>query len=165
MRKISKAIAMLTVCVITTTFSSCVFKGKREPETPKAELVLQYIQEKNTDGIYDLLCERLQNQPGIKQEIENTFDIFDGKIVSYEVGKIGGAGGVYIDGKVKEHKGHSCEQIKTSSEKVYQLVVNYYDENDFETDLVGIFFISIVENHSDGTPYTILYEMGEIDKL
>ncbi|MCI5583835.1 MAG: hypothetical protein MR357_08975, partial [Anaeroplasma sp.] len=28
----------------------------KEPEKTNAELVLQYIQEKNTDAIYDMLC-------------------------------------------------------------------------------------------------------------
>lgn len=31
-----------------------------EPEKTNAELVLQYIQEKNTDAIYDMLCKRLK---------------------------------------------------------------------------------------------------------
>lgn len=91
MTKFKKIICVILSSVMALSLSSCslLFKEK-EPEKPKAEIVLGYIQEKNTDAIYDLLCDKLQNTPNIKEQIEQTFDFIDGEIISYEINNSSG---------------------------------------------------------------------------
>lgn len=144
------------LCILMTLtvacFSGCSFLHKeKEPEITNAELVLQYIQEKNTDAIYDMLCEKLQKTPNIKEQIEQTFDFIDGEIISYDVDHPTSITAKWAEDKAKITMGNSCNPIETSSGKVYQLVVMYYDQNDFETELVGIFKIHMVENNQENT--------------
>ena len=67
--------------------------------------------------------------------------------MSYEIGYASGDGKWSEDGKAKMALTRSCSPIETSSGEIYQLVVHYYDENDFEPELVGIYWISLVENN------------------
>lgn len=136
--------------MIVLSSCSLLFKEK-EPEKTNAELVLQYIQEKNTDAIYDMLCEKLKKMPNVKERIEETFDFIDGDVVSYKTRYSSSIGEWSKDGEAKMVLTNSCNPIETTSGKTYQLVVQYYDENDFEPELVGIFSISMVENNQDNT--------------
>lgn len=140
----------MTVTAISSSSCSFLFR-EREPEKNNAELVLSYIQDKNTDAIYDMLCERLKKDPNIKERIEETFDFIEGDVISYETSYSSGDGKWTKDGKAKMSKSWDCNPIETASGKVYQLVVQYYDENDFEPDLVGIYLISMVENNQENT--------------
>lgn len=151
MTKIKKTIAVILSCVMAITLSSCSFLFKeKEPEKTNAELVLQYIQEKNADAIYDMLCKKLQKTPNIKEQLEQTFDFIEGDVISYETG-YSSSTGEWSKGKAKMALSEDCNPIETSSGKVYQLVVHYYDENDFEPELVGIYWISMVENNQENT--------------
>lgn len=118
----------------------------KEPESTNAELVLQYIQEKNTDAIYDMLCKRLKKQSGIREQIEDTFDFIEGDVVSYETGYASGGMATTRTGKYRMSKSDDCNPIETTSGNTYQLVITYYDRNDFERDLVGIYRITLSDN-------------------
>ena len=144
MKKILSAITSITMAA---ALSSCSFLSK-EPEKTNAELVLQYIQEENTDAIYDMLCKELQETPNIKEQIEQTFDFIEGDVISYEKGYISGDAKWSDDGKTKMDLGRSCKSIKTTSGKVYHLGLSYYDENDFEPELVEIY---MAENNQENT--------------
>lgn len=77
---------LLTSCSkgeVSTAFSNAFWKmvngtnivldyltPDKEPEKTNAELVLQYIQEKNTDAIYDMLCKRLKNSRIFANELK-----------------------------------------------------------------------------------------------
>ncbi len=150
MTKIKKIISAITSIAVTMALSSCSFLSK-EPEKTNAELVLQYIQEKNTDAIYDMLCKKLQETPNIKEQIEQTFDFIEGDVISYEKGYISGDAKWSDDGKAKMDLGRSCESIKTTSGNVYHLGLSYYDENDFEPELVGIYHIYLYEMNLDSS--------------
>lgn len=114
-------------------------------------MVLEFIEEKNTEAIYEMLCERLKGRSDIKQQIQETFGFMNGNVSSYKTGYVSGDGKWSKDGKAKMSKGSSCDEIKTDTGNEYQLVVAYYDENDFETDLLGIFGISFVEVNPNNT--------------
>lgn len=43
-------------------------------------------------------------------------------------------------------KSDDCNPIETTSGNTYQLVISYYDRNDFERDLVGIYRITLSDN-------------------
>lgn len=85
MTKIKKIISAITSVAVTAALSSCSFLSK-EPEKTNAEFVLQYIQERNTDAIYNMLCKKLQETPNIREQIEQTFDFIEGDVISYENG-------------------------------------------------------------------------------
>ena len=141
--------ALTVVC-----FSGCSFLHKeKEPEITNAELVLQYIQEKNTDAIYDMLCEKLQKTPNIKEQIEQTFDFIEGDVVSYKTRYSSSIGEWSEDGKAKMALTRSCSPIETSSGKIFHLVLQYYDENDFEPELVGIYGIYMAETNQENTGF------------
>ncbi len=152
MTKFKRIISLILPSIMMIALSSCslLFKEK-EPEKSNAESVLQYIQEKNTDAIYDMLCEELQKTSNIKERIEETFDFIDGDVVSYKTRHSSSTGEWSKNGKAKKVLTNSCDPIETTSGKTYQLVVQYYDKNDFEPELVGIFSISMVENNQDNT--------------
>ena len=122
-----------------------------EPEKTNAELVLQYIQEKNTDAIYDMLCKRLKKQPDISERIEETFDFIEGDVVSYEKGYASGGMASTRTGKYRKAEYRNCSPIETTSGKTYQLVISYYDRNDFDRDLVGIYGITLIDNSKEKT--------------
>ena len=122
-----------------------------EPEKTNAELVLQYIQEKNTDAIYDMLCKRLKKQPDISERIEETFDFIEGDVVSYETGYASGGMASTRTGKYRKAEYRNCSPIETTSGKTYQLVISYYDQNDFDRDLVGIYGITLIDNSKEKT--------------
>lgn len=150
MTKIKKIISAITSVALTAALSSFSLLFK-EPEKTNAELVLQYIQEKNTDAIYDMLCKKLQETPNIKEQIEQTFDFIEGDVISYETTYSSSTGAWDKDGRAKMSLSRGCSPIETSSGKVYQLVLQYYDENDFEPELVGIYSITMVENNQENT--------------
>lgn len=122
-----------------------------ETEKTNAELVLQYIQEKNTDAIYDMLCKRLKKQPDISERIEETFDFIEGDVVSYETGYASGGMASTGTGKYRKAEYRNCSPIETTSGKTYQLVISYYDQNDFDRDLVGIYGITLIDNSKEKT--------------
>lgn len=150
MTKIKKIISAITSIAVTVALSSCSLLFK-EPEKTNAELVLQHIQEKNTDAIYEMLCKKLQETPNIKEQIEQTFGFIEGDVISYEKGYISGDAKWSDDGKAKMDLGRSCKSIKTTSGNVYHLGLSYYDENDFEPELVGIYHIYLYEMDQDGS--------------
>ncbi|MCI7349354.1 MAG: DUF5104 domain-containing protein [Ruminococcus sp.] len=150
MTKIKKIISAITSVALTAALSSCSLLFK-EPEKTNAELVLQYIQEKNTDAIYNMLCKKLQETPNIKEQIEQTFSFIEGDVISYETSYSSSIGEWSKDGKAKMSLTRSCSPIETSSGKVYHLVLQYYDENDFEPELVGIYEIYMCENNQENT--------------
>lgn len=123
----------------------------KEPEKTNAELVLQYIQEKNTDAIYDMLCKRLKKQPNVRKRIEETFDFIEGDVVSYETGYASGGMASTSTGKFRKAEYRDCSPIETTSGNTYQLVISYYDRNDFDLDLVGIYGITLIDNSKEKT--------------
>ncbi len=154
MKKFKKIISVILSSAVAIIFSSCSFSfAEKEPEKSKAEIVLGYIQKKNTDAIYDLLCEKLQNTPNIKEHIKETFDFIDGEIISYEINNSSG-NAKWEDEKTKIILYSCCNQIKTSSDKEYQLIISYYDENDFEPELVGVYRIAMVEKKEEGNGFS-----------
>ncbi len=188
MTRLKKITAIILSCVMVITLSSCgekptvssvvetTLKGlceilrfinkDSEPEITNAELVLQYIQEKNTDAIYDMLCERVQETPDIKEQIEQTFDFIEGDVISYDISYPTSSTGKWSeDGKAKIALSTACNPIETTSGKVYQLVVCYYDENDYEPDLVGIYCISMVENNQENTGTDWFSKEIEVGKI
>ena len=150
MTKIKKIISAITSVAVTAALSSCSLLFK-EPEKTNAEFVLQYIQERNTDAIYDMLCKKLQETPNIKEQIEQTFDFIEGDVISYENGYISGDGKWSDDGKTKMDLGRSCKSIKTTSGNLYHLGLSYYDKNDFEPELIGIYHIYLYEMVQDNS--------------
>ena len=152
MSKLKKIISVILMNVMVIALSSCSILSKEiEPKKTNAELVLGYIQEKNTDAIYDMLCERLKKDPNIKERIERTFDFIEGDVISYEKGYLSGDGQWSKDGKAKMDLCRSCKSIKTTSGKLYHLGLSYYDENDFEPDLVGIYQIYMYEINQESS--------------
>ena len=153
MTKFKKIISVTLSSVMAIALSSCGLIKEKEPEKTNAELVLQYIQEKNTDAIYDMLCEKLQKTPNIKERIEETFDFIDGDVVSYKTKYSSSIGEWSEDGKAKMALTRSCSPIETSSGKVFHLVLQYYDENGFEPELVGIYGIYMAETNQENTGF------------
>ena len=154
MTKFKKIISVTLSSIMALSLSSCSFLFKeKEPEKTNAELVLQYIQKKNTNAIYDMLCEKLQKTPNIKEQIEQTFDFIDGDVVSYKTKYSSSIGEWSKDGKAKMALTRSCSPIETSSGKVFHLVLQYYDENDFEPELVGIYGIYMAETNQENTGF------------
>ena len=153
MTKFKKIISVTLSSVMAIALSSCGLIKEKEPEKPKAEVILEYIQERNTDAIYALLCQRLQNAPDIKKRIEETFDFIDGEIISYEINNSSG-NAKWEDEKAKIILYSCCNQIKTRSDKEYQLIISYYDENDFEPELVGVYRIAMVEKREEGKGFS-----------
>ena len=173
MGKINKRIIILTLSfLIAVLFTSCseervstafeklldgainvleFLNSDDETEKTNAELVLQYIQEKNTDAIYDMLCKRLKKQPDISERIEETFDFIEGDVVSYETGYASGGMASTRTGKYRKAEYRNCNPIETTSGNTYQLVISYYDQNDFDRDLVGIYGITLIDNSKEKT--------------
>ena len=132
----------------------------KEPEKTNAEILLQHIQEKNTDAVYDMLCRRLQETPGVREQIRQTFDIIVGDVVSYKTG-YGSTNGQWSYGKEKMTIFRSCKEITTTaSDSTYQLLIMCYDRNDFETELKGINKISLFEKKPCEEKFIKRFEFG-----
>ncbi len=99
----------------------------------------------------------------IKQQIQETFGFMDGKVISYQTRYASGSGEWNEDGKARMVKFSTCREIKTDGTNEYLLVISYYDENDFETDLVGIFGISFAEVNQNNTGTDSLLKELRID--
>lgn len=121
----------------------------KEPEKTNAELVLQYIQEKNTDAIYDMLCKRLKKQPNVRKRIEETFDFYEGKSVSYDL-YYGESSGGWDNGVcVDEHITPQIKNLKTDNDKIYRIPYHEYVIYKENPKCVGITYIRIFDESSD----------------
>lgn len=93
-----------------------------------------------------MLCKRLKKQPSIREQIEETFDFIEGDVISYETGYASGGSASTSTGKFRKAIFRSCRSIETTSGNTYLLVISYYDRNDFDRDLVGVFEITLINN-------------------
>ena len=106
-----------------------------------------------------MLCEKLQNTPNIKEQIEQTFDFIEGDVISYETTYASGNGKWSEDGKAKKVIFRGCEQIMTPAGNEYLLLITCYDENDFEPELIGITEISLWGKKQGDTEYQNFIEV------
>ncbi len=116
-----------------------------------AELVLKYIEYKNTDAIYKLFCDKSKEKANLKSKIEETFDFMEGSIVSYKTSSdnFDLPKELYYS-NTRKAICSTCE-IKTDNGNEYRLICNYYYESRNKDNITGILELKFYEADKEFT--------------
>ena len=145
---------LLSSCEIIDLSRGEPYKNPKE----QAENILLFLEEGNVEAIREMFCERLKNQENIDEKIQEAIDLLDGKIISHKL--VGGGGRAHwgSDGNrvIENGGGHN---IRTDTDKVYHLFIGIYKENDFDSDLIGIFEFAFSERDENDEVYLVRIEI------
>ena len=100
-----------------------LYGGKKVPYIrgkcyDKSVEIIRCFDEKDVEGLKSLFCQYSQDNDSIYSEIEEAFNMYEGKSVSFEFRYRGGVSGEWRNGKaVDEHVHPKIENIITDFEK------------------------------------------------
>ena len=119
-----KTVALfIMVMLICLNFSGCtMFSSKPSYLKTQSDEIVRCFDEKDAESLKNLFCTNSQNYYDLDTEIQNAFDLYDGKSESYKINAKGGWAGGYDDGVcVDRHNSPTIENIKTCEEKEYNI--------------------------------------------
>ena len=103
--------------------------------------IMDLLQNNDETGFKDILCERLKGEHrNLDEEIHELFSFIDGDIVSYDDPKIAGGGTdtSETEGDVKKHIAGQIYNIKTTTNKEYEVFYVFYLINKENPEMLGI---------------------------
>ena len=157
-----KCLKIFLILLITLCFSSCqisqyevqglTIKDKTKSACyDKSVEILRCFDEKDAEGLKSLFCQYSQDNPNISKEIEDAFDFYKGKSVSFKFAYNGGVAGSWRDGKaVDEHVTPEMENITTDLGNIYRILYSEYLTYKEDEKRVGITFILLYDEENDG---------------
>ena len=147
-----KKIVSVCLVVILVILSGCINENK-DYKTPDqiikemSENLVKFVMNEDTEGINALLCPRFKDtNRDIDSQIQGMFDFIEGDIVSYDEPTGAGCGGrsTAEEGWVEKLTMPNINNIKTTSNKTYQITYVYNFINKEEPDLVVIETINVI---------------------
>ncbi|MFT4145110.1 MAG: DUF5104 domain-containing protein [Mobilitalea sp.] len=166
--KISKSIYIILICSIFLFLQGCSFLQYRlnllELEVNRAKKyqleltnnVLNCFNEKDTDTLKTLLCSKTQGLTDIDEQIQTCFDLFKGKVISFDDNLMGYEGESIESGHTTRlERAWNVKDIVTDEDKKYEIYIYTYVINENDKDKEGISDITVT--CSDGTEYKIGY--------
>ncbi len=148
--KTKKTLSVLLA--LATIFLSGCFNSSKEYTPPdeiarqQSQAIIEHIENKNSEGLKAMFCEKLKSRDNIDNEIEELFDFIDGEIVSYDT-PYGSVQSKSATPKGTEELGldGDISNIKTSTGKIYVVTFYSYLINKEDEDSVGITTVSIFD--------------------
>ncbi len=166
--KIPKLIYIILVCSVFLFLQGCSFIQYRlnllELEVNRAKKyqldltndVLNCFNEKDTDALKSLLCAKTQGLSDIDNQIQACFDLFKGKVISFDDNLMGYEGESVESGHTTRlERSWNVKDIVTDEDKEYEIYLYTYVINENDKDKVGISDLTVT--CSDGTEYKIGY--------
>lgn len=162
--KFSKDIYMILICFILIFLQGCDYLPSRlmdDPNEDKSKLeltqkVLDCFSEEDGTALKALFCAKTKGLEDLDEQIQTGFDLFKGKVVSFNEDLLGAGGKSTEYGKiVKLDRSWPVEDIVTDSGDKYEIYINqnviYEDDKNKE----GVTDMTITS--SDGTKIQIGY--------
>ena len=144
-------ISTLSSCKIIDAIITDINNEPHKKQSEIAEEVLAYIEKGDVEAIREMFCERIQKRTDLDDKIQEAIDLLDGEIISYTARGSEGSATWTRDGKKRISEFGSCREILTDNDKIYEFVIGFYRENDFESDLLGIFDFFFSEINKNAT--------------
>ena len=156
-----KCLKIFLILLITLCFSSCqisqyevqglTIKDKTKSACyDKSVEILRCFDEKDVEGLKSFFCQYSQESPNISKEIEDAFDFYKGKSVSFKFAYNGGVAGSWRDGKaIDEHIEPELEDITTDLGQVYRIYYLEYITYVKDEKCVGITYMLIFDENTD----------------
>lgn len=104
----------------------------------KAEQILGYIKDKNSDALKDMFCQELKESDDFDKLLDRAMNFIDGEIISYDK-IVGGDGG---SGSNWDSLAPSIDNIKTDAGKTYSINISIYFEHE-NPEKLGIHYLDI----------------------
>ncbi len=166
--KIPKFIYIILICSIFLFLQGCSFIQYRlnllELEVNRAKKyeleltndVLNCFNEKDTDALKTLLCAKTQDLTDIDEQIQACFDLFKGKVISFEDNLMGYEGESVESGHTTRlERAWKIKDIVTDEDKEYEIYIYTYVINEKDKDKEGISDLTVT--CSDGKEVKIGY--------
>lgn len=147
-----KYIASVVICIIAIiTMTSCKSVPKEMGVNEYSEEILRCFDEEDSEGLKALFCEEIQNTHNLDKEIAEAMKFFEGEIISYNDNFNGNDGVSISDGEILEqHFAPVIQEIETDAGVSYQITFHYYTIYKEDKQKVGITFIVIQNNDTQG---------------
>ncbi|MDR0919033.1 MAG: DUF5104 domain-containing protein [Oscillospiraceae bacterium] len=174
MKKRNKFIICL-ILIFTLSFNACNFEIDEEqikediskifdsiPDKPNirdeldvlAKEVMRCFVNKDAEKLYPLLSIKAQNESNLNNLKEKKLFI-EGDIISYDEPQVRGpSSGSYEEGKkMAEEYDITINNIITSENKKYEIAIQYWTVNNYNTDRVGLDLINIFPINENGRKF------------
>lgn len=166
--KIPKLIYIILICSAFLFLQGCSFIQYRlnllELEVNRAKKyqleitnnVLDCFNEKDTDALKSLLCAKTLELSDIDEQIQACFDLFQGKVISFDDNLMGYEGESIESGKTTRlERAWDVKDIVTDEDNEYEIYIYTYIINENDKDKEGISDLTVT--CSDGTEFKIGY--------
>lgn len=131
-------LAMLTGCHAEFVNADNPLGTKSVAGIQKAEKILGYIRNKNSEALKDMFCEELKESDGFDELLDRAMNFIDGEIVSYD--KIVDGDGGY--GSTWDSLAPSINNIQTDTGKTYFINISIYFEHE-DPKKLGIHYLDL----------------------
>ena len=138
-----KVICIILITIICLNFSSCNFSDNKDNDTKlindQAKEIVRCFDEKDIDGLKSLFCQNTQDNYNLDEEIQDAFDLYEGKSESFNVNLQGGWAGGKDNGEwTDKHFTPQIENIKTDKKETYSIGYLVYYVYSSDPGRVGI---------------------------
>jgi hypothetical protein len=144
---------LIPILFIILSFTSCETINEDKIAEEHFNLIVSYLQNKDTENLKNMFCEVSRQSPTLESEIENAFDFFDSKIISYDI-LVSSSEGEYGDFKKLFIHPHIVD-ITLENGKKFTMIYYEYLENTSYKDKIGISKISIYDETNNDKEYII----------
>ena len=148
-----KKIATLILAVLLLiNFSSCLnpatslFKSDSDQATERAAVLFTAIENKDKQACEKLFAKKVRNSQDFDKQIEELFEYFDGKVVSYEENGLQTSSSSEEGEQSKEY--YSSFELK-SDRTNYRVALLDVIYDDFDSDNCGIHSLYIIKANED----------------
>ncbi|MGN0689200.1 MAG: DUF5104 domain-containing protein [Oscillospiraceae bacterium] len=152
---------IINICLLVPMvflFASCSSVNVKTEVSKNSEEILRCFDEEDSEGLKALFCEEIQNTHNLDKEIAEAMKFFEGEIISYNDNFNGNDGVSISDGEILEqHFAPVIQEIETDAGVSYQITFHYYTIYKEDKQKVGITFIVIQNNDTQG-----VYIVGDI---
>ena len=145
----SLCLMVITIFILTGCNNDIKLIDSKQSSNDKSKEIVRCFDEKDIEGLKNLFCEEVINSHNLDEEIQQAFDFYEGKSVSYDL-YYGGSSGGWDNGVcVDEHITPQIKNLKTDNDKIYRIPYHEYVIYKQNPKCVGITYIRIFDESSD----------------
>ena len=145
-----KFLIMLLIFIFSLTGCMFVKDNTKSESYDKSVEILRCFDEKDVEGLKKLFCQHTKKDTDIDSQIDEAFDFYKGKSLSFKFAYNGGVAGSWRDGKaVDEHIEPEIQDISTELGNTYRIYYHEYLTYEKDEKCVGVTHMIIFDENTD----------------
>lgn len=143
-------ILIIILCSGCTNYNYINQTAENKYITNRMDEIIQCFDNKDVEGLKSMFCDKMQEDIGLSEKIQNAFNFYEGQSTSYDKTRTSYAGGGMDSGEwIDKHFRPLIDNIKTDEDKEYSISYFEYTIYKYDESQIGIVYLNLVDSNGN----------------